>query len=142
MSLQKKIEHVISWSRFDDPPDPRFYYNGLLKMTELNIFHNASNILYMVWSTETDGGCEERRREGSEGRETDRGRGRKRGRERKGGGEGVKKMIKKDEEEGARGERQREGGSLTEIEGNVRVLVISFLLHFFPLVSVGENMNV
>lgn len=80
MGLQKKIELVISWSRFDDLRGPLFYYNGLLKMTELNIFHNGSNILYMV-STETgvEGG-EERRREG---RETDRGRGRKRRRERK-----------------------------------------------------------
>lgn len=84
MSLQKKIELVISWSRFDDLRDPLFYYNGLLKMTELNIFHKDCNIVYMV-STETgvEGG-EERRREG---RETDRGRWRKRKREggRKGG---------------------------------------------------------
>lgn len=63
-------------------------------MTELNIFHNASHILYIVWSTVTNGGVKgERQTEG----------------------EGVKRKIKREEQKGGRGERQREGGREREV---------------------------
>lgn len=85
----------MSWSKFDDLPDPFFCYNGHVKMTELNIFHHASNILFLVWSTPVwqIGGVKREEEKGVKG---------ERRREREGGKGGMKRKIKREEEKGFR----------------------------------------
>jgi hypothetical protein len=41
ISLQKKIIRAISWSWYNTPTRPLFHRLGLLRLTELNIYHNA-----------------------------------------------------------------------------------------------------
>lgn len=51
MILQKKILRALSWSKFDAPTDPLFHCFGLLKIPELNLFHNACtmyNVVHML----------------------------------------------------------------------------------------------
>ncbi len=38
----------MSWTKFDAPSDPLFRRYGLLKITELNTFHNACTLFYVV----------------------------------------------------------------------------------------------
>uniref|UniRef100_A0A3B1IHU1 Reverse transcriptase domain-containing protein n=1 Tax=Astyanax mexicanus TaxID=7994 RepID=A0A3B1IHU1_ASTMX len=54
--LQKKIIRIISWASSDAPSDPLFCQLGLLKITELNIFHNAC-VMYSVVNKLNDRLC-------------------------------------------------------------------------------------
>ena len=38
----------MSWAKFDAPSDPLFHRHGLLKITELNTFHNACTMFCVV----------------------------------------------------------------------------------------------
>ena len=46
--LQKKIIRVTSWATFDAPSDLLFRRYGLLKITELNTFHDACTMFCVV----------------------------------------------------------------------------------------------
>ena len=46
-SLQKKIVRAISWSDFTAPSGPLFYKYGLMRLSDINIYHNAC-VLYQV----------------------------------------------------------------------------------------------
>lgn len=51
ITLQKKVVRALSWSSFDTPSDPLFHRFGLLKIQELNVFHNACtmyNVVHML----------------------------------------------------------------------------------------------
>ena len=47
-SLQKKIIRIISWSDFDAHTAPLFHRYGLLRLDELNTYHNACLIFQVV----------------------------------------------------------------------------------------------
>ena len=47
-SLQKKVIRAMSWAAVNTPTRPLFHCYGLLRLTELNPFHNASNMFEVV----------------------------------------------------------------------------------------------
>ena len=52
-SLQKKIIRIITWSDFDAHTAPLFHRYGLLRLDELNTYHNACLIFQVVNSMNT-----------------------------------------------------------------------------------------
>ncbi len=50
-SLQKKIIRAMSWSEYNAPTKPLFYRFGLLRLTELNSFHNACVMHQVIHKT-------------------------------------------------------------------------------------------
>ena len=46
--LQKKVIRAICWADFNAPTDPLFHTHGLLKLNELNLYHNACTMYQVV----------------------------------------------------------------------------------------------
>ena len=51
ISLQKKIIRALTWSNYTASSSPIFHQLGLLKVTELNYFHNACLMFHVIHNT-------------------------------------------------------------------------------------------